>query len=176
MLRKSVVVLLVGMSLYAVAWATKGTGIPGVDVVLKKKPGGKPSDNTQTDSRGTYTFTGVEPGTYSIAIEEEGLKDKKKPAGGSNARSPAPVSIPATLTRAPGGGTEVTFAGQDYELSVVGQGVTVSEGKANQTISGVTIIEVNLNVAAGGTTITGVFARVAKPVNPNGPRPDKQNN
>lgn len=173
MFRKSVVVLLVGLSVYAVAWATKGDGISAVGVVLKKQPGGSSAGSSRTNATGNYTFSGVGPGTYSLLLDQPGVK-LERAAPASNARLIAPAPINATVAPAVGGVTEITFAGQPYELSVGGQGVTVSDGTIKQTSASL-VVEVNISVTGRGTTtVSGVFAKTAQPKT--GTETDKQNN
>jgi hypothetical protein len=50
-----------------------GDPIPGVDVKLGRNPGGQLVTSTQTDSTGTYTFTGVAYDNYIIYADIPGL-------------------------------------------------------------------------------------------------------
>jgi hypothetical protein len=50
-----------------------GDPIPGVDVNLGKNPGGSVMKITTTNSTGTYTFSGVPYGNYTIYIDIPGL-------------------------------------------------------------------------------------------------------
>ncbi len=47
---------------------TKGNGIQGVDVGLKKKPGGQLVGNAKTDTGGKFYLGALEPETYSIVL------------------------------------------------------------------------------------------------------------
>lgn len=47
---------------------TKGQGIPGVDVVLKKKPGGNQAGNKRTNNDG-FSFDNLPFGTYSLTFD-----------------------------------------------------------------------------------------------------------
>ena len=44
----------------------QGDPIPGVDVSIEQSPGGILISTTQTNSSGTYAFTGLAPGTYLL--------------------------------------------------------------------------------------------------------------
>ena len=46
----------------------KGNGVPGLDVGLKKKPGGQLYGNAKTDTGGKFHLGALEPGTYSIVL------------------------------------------------------------------------------------------------------------
>jgi Carboxypeptidase regulatory-like domain len=45
-----------------------GQGIPDVDVVLKKKPGGNSVGNNRTDKDGSFSFENVPVGTYNLTF------------------------------------------------------------------------------------------------------------
>jgi hypothetical protein len=47
---------------------TKGAGIPDVDVVLKKKPGGSAAGNSRTDHEGNFNLGSLAPGVYSLTL------------------------------------------------------------------------------------------------------------
>jgi hypothetical protein len=46
-----------------------GQGIPDVDVVLKKKPGGKPSSNARSNKEGLFSFESVPFGAYNLTFD-----------------------------------------------------------------------------------------------------------
>ena len=64
--RWSVTMTLVFLATTAIA--KPGQGIPGVDVVLKKKPGGSIARTVATDATGNFELRNVEAGSYSLAI------------------------------------------------------------------------------------------------------------
>ncbi len=47
--------------------------IPGVDVIVRKKPGGK-AIQVKTGADGTYKFTRLAPGTYDLIIPGQPVK------------------------------------------------------------------------------------------------------
>ena len=47
--------------------------IPGVDVIVRKKPGGI-AIQVKTGADGTYKFTGLAPGTYDLLIPGQPVK------------------------------------------------------------------------------------------------------
>ena len=47
--------------------------IPGVDVIVRKKPGGI-AIQVKTGADGTYKFTGLAPGTYDLIIPGQPVK------------------------------------------------------------------------------------------------------
>ncbi len=51
------------------AWATINP-VPGVDIVVRKNPGGIPVSAT-TDSGGTYKFIGLAPGEYELFVGDQ---------------------------------------------------------------------------------------------------------
>ena len=56
---------------------TIGKGIPGVDVVLHKKPGGSAAGNTRTDKDGSFSFENVPFGTYNLTFDATKLSPAK---------------------------------------------------------------------------------------------------
>ena len=56
---------------------TKGSGIPDVDVVLKKKLGGGSAGNTRTDKEGRFYFENVPFGTYNLTFDAPKLSPAK---------------------------------------------------------------------------------------------------
>ena len=47
--------------------------IPGIDIIVKKKPGGI-AIQVKTGADGTYKFTGLAPGTYDLLIPGQPVK------------------------------------------------------------------------------------------------------
>lgn len=47
------------------------TGIPGVGVVVKKKPGNAPIAEDKSDDNGMLEVSGLEPGEYSVCFAED---------------------------------------------------------------------------------------------------------
>ena len=47
--------------------------IPGVDIIVRKKPPGK-AIQVKTGADGTYKFTGLAPGTYDLIIPGQPVK------------------------------------------------------------------------------------------------------
>jgi len=54
-----------------------GATIPGVDIVVKKKPGGIIAGSTTTDSSGNFSFT-LPPGEYTLQIGPAGNSTNSK--------------------------------------------------------------------------------------------------
>ena len=62
-------VVLFGFANFAIA----ADPIPGVDVIVRKKPGGI-AIQVKTGADGTYKFTGLAPGTYDLIIPGQPVK------------------------------------------------------------------------------------------------------
>lgn len=50
------------------------TGIPGVGVVIKKKPGNAPIFGGTSDGTGAYSFTNLDNGQYELLVDRPGLQ------------------------------------------------------------------------------------------------------
>ncbi len=56
--------------------AMASTNLPGVGIVIKKKPGNAPIAEDKSDDKGMLEFSGLEPGEYSVCFaEDEGKGD-----------------------------------------------------------------------------------------------------
>lgn len=84
--------------------ALRSGGIPGVEVVLKKKPGGK-STTVKVQPDGTFSTSGLEPGTYTLGLNwtKKGTDDAfdltVNPPTGARAAPPRPRTITAAEMR-----------------------------------------------------------------------------
>ena len=61
----TIVAALVLVVLTSSAFATNDP-IPGVDIIVRRNPGGIKVGMTKTDDKGTYKIEGLEPGNYEV--------------------------------------------------------------------------------------------------------------
>jgi hypothetical protein len=76
--------------------------IPGIDVVVRKKPAGNAIPTAKTDGTGQATFRQLEPGTYEVALP-------KVPEGGTVSLTTFVNGVPASRTDFPVGSSIGTF-------------------------------------------------------------------
>ena len=76
--------------------------IPGIDVVVRKKPAGNAIPTAKTDGTGQATFRQLEPGTYEVALP-------KVPDGGTVSLTTFVNGVPASRTDFPVGSSVGTF-------------------------------------------------------------------
>ena len=69
--------------------------IPGVDIIVKKNPGGQAVMRTKTDAKGEFTIKDLPPGAYTIEVGDRNLGTAKSIA--ENA-SPVPRDRAGTAT------------------------------------------------------------------------------
>jgi hypothetical protein len=63
-----------GTILEDAGFRSPGDPVPGVDVKLGRNPGGQLVTSTQTDSSGSYTFSSIGYGNYTIYVDIPGLE------------------------------------------------------------------------------------------------------
>ncbi|MCK9285903.1 MAG: carboxypeptidase-like regulatory domain-containing protein [Rhodocyclaceae bacterium] len=96
--------------------------IPGVDIIVKKNPGGIPL-SAPTNNDGTYKFTGLAPGKYDLSVAG---KHVQTVTVGDNR------SIGGTLNGEPDGTASLRINGQTEVVSVGPAGAPVSTTRSNK--------------------------------------------
>ena len=89
--------------------------IPGVDIIVQKKPGGI-AIQVKTGADGTYKFTGLAPGTYDLIIPGQPVKLVTVSTDGT---------LGGVLSREPDGKVSLSISGQAGSASPVGSAVNV---------------------------------------------------
>lgn len=165
------IIAAVFLGLFASRALAIGDPIPGIDIVVKKNPGGqKHPISVSTNKDGTYEFKGLTPGNYDLLID--GHRVQTISVG-------ADRSIGGVLNRTADGMASITFNGQAAALGPAAAIVATRDkpyGKAN--IGGVddklpdgpqpqrVATEDTMGALAGVSTTRG---RVGKPDAPDGP-------
>jgi hypothetical protein len=67
--------LLAGGMFFTAGEALAQTGIPGVGIVVKKKPRDAPIAKEVSDENGEVRFEGLEPGDYTVTVGENKPQD-----------------------------------------------------------------------------------------------------
>ena len=96
--------LIVGLALLLPGAAALAIGepIPGIDIVVRKNPGGN-IINAPTGSDGTYQLQGLAPGNYDLSVGGKRVQTLRVGSDGS---------IRGVLSRQPDGKASITFNGQ----------------------------------------------------------------
>ncbi len=129
--------------------------IPGVDIIVQKKPGGS-AIQVKTGADGTYRFTGLAPGTYDLLIPGQPVKSvtvgtdgtlggKLMHSTGSKAAKKGGANLPGKTIQAPPASMLTSLSpiagaklpGKTIQAAPIGP---VGPPEANNPIPGVDII------------------------------------
>jgi len=139
--------LLLGLTLALSGTAAMALGepIPGIDIVVKKNPGGIPF-TTQTGPDGAYQIKGLAPGSYDLSVA--GKRIQTITVGANR-------SISGTLSREPGGKASITFNGSFVVLPTSHGTLAVSK-EANNALMGVSTTRGTAPRLGGGDVKHGI--------------------
>ena len=121
-------------SISGIATDQTGAVIPGVKVVLSDAAGA--TQETETNEKGAYTFTGLAPGTYSLAITAPNFGNQNLP----NVVVAAGQGVPLDITLQP--------AATDEQVNVVANAagqVEVDTATVSGTITEKEVVSIGLN-------------------------------
>jgi hypothetical protein len=121
-------------SISGVATDQTGAVIPGVKVVLRDAAGA--TRETETDEKGAYSFTGLAPGTYSVAITAPNFGNQDLP----NIAVASGQGVPLDLTLQPASSSEQV----NVTASGAGQ-VEVDTATVSGTITEKEVVSIGLN-------------------------------
>jgi len=148
--------------------AAPGEGIGGVDVGIRKRPGGQPAGSARTDASGTFAIGNLEPGSYTLVVSIPG-----------GHRDPAPDNAKSYFesrsnTVRQGAELVLQFQGWPYALAIAPAGVTAGAGTiaeitpsararaAQGDFTGVRI-ELDVDVTGPEKTLSGVVRTKPEP-------------
>lgn len=102
--------------------AAPGEGIGGVDVGIRKRPGGQPAGSARTDASGAFAIGNLEAGSYTLVVSIPG-----------GHRDPAPDNAKSYFesrsnTVRQGAELVLQFQGWPYALAIAPAGITTREG------------------------------------------------
>lgn len=141
--------------------AAPGDGIGGVEVGIRKKPGGHPAGSARTDASGAFAIGGLEPGSYTLVVSIAGGHRDVTP---DNAKS---YFESRSNTVRQGAELVLQFQGWPYALAIAPAGVTAGAGTiaevtpsararaAQGDFAGVRI-ELDVDVAGPEKTLSGI--------------------
>ncbi|MEA2163235.1 MAG: Carboxypeptidase regulatory-like domain [Thermoanaerobaculia bacterium] len=127
MKRNALMALLVALLVPAAGWPAPGDGVGGVEVGVRKKPGGgQIVRTTKTDARGAFSLDNLEPGSYTVIITIPGAPPSPPQANVSRGYFESRSNVARAMRE--GSNQVFRFTGWPYSVSVNGADVSGGNG------------------------------------------------
>lgn len=128
-----------------------GTTVPGIDIIVRKKPGNIIAAKATTDEDGKFSFT-LPPGEYTITV-----KGKKVEGNGSTVSVQSNNTDNTSRKKSPPRHRWISASGSPYKLSLDGDGLTIGADSKGIRDG----MEVSFAIKNKGVTREGIEAKDA---------------